>query len=931
MRLLVDLQVLQGPSAERGIGYYARSLVRALADSRRDHELLVLLDGARSAEGVLEIRHALAGTLGRNDVVLFEAPAVDRRRAGRPDAELVREAAVAALAPDVVLLSSVFELPALAPVTVNEHCSDVPTAAVLYDLIPLGDLDRHKADPLSRQEYLRALEQLARTDLLLSISDHSAAEARRLVERCPPVTTIHGAAPPPQPVSRPSWAPAGGFALAVGRDEPRKDVATAVLAWAGLSPQVRQGRPFVIVGEWPHENKLRLLERAQAAGLPAEDVVFAGQAGDREVAWAYERADVLLFPSLEEGLGLPPLEAMQVGTPVLMAAATSLVELLDDPRAYAPPADVPALTDCLTQLLTDDAVRAELVAAGHRAARRFTWERTAALTWSALEGLVKPTVHAPVGVRVARVGGAVALPESYVVTDVEPGHWDEPWSRFDRVLHVLPAGDSHTDADELADRPGVVVVRAAPPISCDVGTLLAPAVGVLVPDADTCTALLRRGVSSVPVHVVDLEDAAAVAEAVELAYASDVGRHWAAGAAGLSSTVDGAPVEQRPRWAARGLRGPLLASDVTVYRTTPFLSGIQRTAARLHHALTDLLREDGGAVVPFSLGTTTEGTAHPDIRADEVLAAAEVRTTDPDWLLCIDLNSQLATGGEQLRAARARGVGLAVNVFDLIPYTNPEWFPPGAAASSFTPWLQQAITHADVLLVNSRATAQALATYVRAAPPGRPDAFAVSWLPLGCDFDQAADVVVGDREPAHFLMVGTVEPRKGHRAVLDAFDRLWAAGVPVQLTVLGRSGWMVESIVRRMEACEATQPRFTWLQNASDAELDRLYRTCTAAIVASEGEGFGLPVVEAALRGCPVLVHDIPVLREVAGDDATFFSAADPLADVLQRVLTGAPVAQASRDGLRTWRDVGARLMRILGDEEEPLAQWTPEDGWSWQ
>ena len=92
MRLLVDLQSLQGPSAERGIGYSARSLVQALADSRGEHELLVLLDGARSADGVLKIRHALAGALGRDDVVLFEAPPVDRRRPGPwPGAEPGRD------------------------------------------------------------------------------------------------------------------------------------------------------------------------------------------------------------------------------------------------------------------------------------------------------------------------------------------------------------------------------------------------------------------------------------------------------------------------------------------------------------------------------------------------------------------------------------------------------------------------------------------------------------------------------------------------------------------------------------------------------------------------------------------------------------------------------------------------------------------------
>jgi glycosyltransferase involved in cell wall biosynthesis len=464
----------------------------------------------------------------------------------------------------------------------------------------------------------------------------------------------------------------------------------------------------------------------------------------------------------------------------------------------------------------------------------------------------------------------------------------------------------------------------------DAGLLLAPAVGVLVPDRSSCTALLRAGVSGVPVHVVDPSDAGSVASAVEAAYASDLGAHWAVGAARAGGSPDGAAVEQRPRWAARGTRGPLLASDVTVYRSTPFMSGIQRTVARLHHALTDALRDAGGALLPAQLGATPEGTAHPDIRSDEVLSAATADLRQVDWLLGLDLDSQLAGGTAALQDARARGVGVAVNVFDLIPHTHPQWFPPGAAATSFTPWLQAVTTVADVLLVNSRATARELEAYLRVSPPRRPDSVRVHHLPLGCDFDEASDVEVGAREDAHFLMVGTVEPRKGHAAVLDAFERLWEAGHDVRLTVVGRSGWLVDDVVRRMHALQESRP-FTWLQNASDAELDRLYRTCTAAIVASEGEGFGLPVVEAALRSCPVLVHDIPVLREIAGDGATYFSPTAPLEQVLQRAVAGRPIALVPQSGLLTWREVGDRLLRVLDGAAEPLATWSPEHGWTWR
>ncbi len=94
--------------------------------------------------------------------------------------------------------------------------------------------------------------------------------------------------------------------------------------------------------------------------------------------------------------------------------------------------------------------------------------------------------------------------------------------------------------------------------------------------------------------------------------------------------------------------------------------------------------------------------------------------------------------------------------------------------------------------------------------------------------------------------------------VLDAFERLWKDGSDVRLTVAGRRGWtLVHEVVEWMAGGTQDERRFEWLENATDAELDELYAQCTAVVMASEGEGFGLPIVEAATRGCPVVVRDI--------------------------------------------------------------------------
>lgn len=893
MRLLVDLQACQGPSASRGIGYYARSLVRALAASRGQNELVVLLDGGHSAEAILELRHSLAPLLGRDEVVLFPAPDFSVRPRAMAETEAAREAAIAALQPDVVLVSSLFELAPYAPMTLGQWCSDVPTAAVLYDLIPLADLDLHKADRALRAEYLRAVEQLGRADLLLSISDFSAAEARRLLPDCPPCVTVHGAAPTPPLPRQPRVVLQSGFALSVGLDEPRKDIPTAVLAWASLPPALRRGKPFVVAGGWPEEGRSRLRAQAIGAGLPEQELVFAGAVDDAELAWLYAHADLFVFPSLTEGLGLPPLEAATAGTPSLLAASSSLVELFDDEAAYFPPSDVAALASRMTEVLSEPELRARLLDTAIRAVKHFTWERTADRTWRALQGLPRRAVAGP----------------------AVPG-----------TLHRLTRDWAEFEAELVRD-PGVVVLPALAGEHEDLSALLAPVMGAITVSAEDAARALELGVTAAPVAVGVDEDS--VTSIAQHCWNTDVGILWASALTPTALDPDVvAAMSRRPRWSNRP-RGRLLASDVTIYRSTAFLSGIQRATRRLHAAVAAELRPRGGAVVPVSFAEMPTGTPHPIVAADPVLSAVEARPDEVDWVLGLDLDDRLAYATADLQQARADGVGVAVNVYDLLPWAHPEWWPSGAARASFVPWARAVTLFADVLLVNSVATATELERFVASDELRRPDSFEVQLLRLGADLEHVVTPSANGRERDHFVMVGTIEPRKGHAEVLSVLEELWRRGSTARLTVIGRAGWMVEQVTARMDELSAYETRFRWLKNAPDAELDALYGTCTAVVVASEGEGFGLPVVEAAIRDCPVVVRDIPVLRELAGDAATYFGTDAPLLEVLNRVLReGASVP--SLEHVQTWGAVGRRLLDILDGSIAPLARWSPADGWSW-
>ena len=145
----------------------------------------------------------------------------------------------------------------------------------------------------------------------------------------------------------------------------------------------------------------------------------------------------------------------------------------------------------------------------------------------------------------------------------------------------------------------------------------------------------------------------------------------------------------------------------------------------------------------------------------------------------------------------------------------------------------------------------------------------LGWFHLGADIKNTSPSVHLPRDAGDFfgrivnqttfLMVGTVEPRKGHALALDAFSQLWRDGYDFNLVVIGKKGWLVDDLADRMSACSKNGSTFYWFQGASDEFLERAYSSCSCLLAASEAEGFGLPLIEASFHNLPVLARDIAV------------------------------------------------------------------------
>jgi glycosyltransferase involved in cell wall biosynthesis len=310
-----------------------------------------------------------------------------------------------------------------------------------------------------------------------------------------------------------------------------------------------------------------------------------------------------------------------------------------------------------------------------------------------------------------------------------------------------------------------------------------------------------------------------------------------------------------------------------------------------------------------------------------------------DLLLCPDLTGDILVKAEKTglyHHLRQTGVGLVFTLFDLLPVLRPDVFPAGAD-ERFHEWLVRVCGVADQVVCISRSVAEELQDWYEADP-----AFAclplpdIQWFHLGADLDASAPTTGLPPDAAArlelintrtcFLMVGTLEPRKGHLQAIAAFDRLWKKGVDVTLVIVGKQGWThlppeqcpaILQIVSTLKEHPERDRRLFWLEGISDQYLEAVYSAADALIAASEAEGFGIPLIEAAQHGLPVLARDIPVFREVARDHAFYFHGTDPesLSDAVLHWLDLYRENRHPRSDAMpwlTWRQSCEKLMEIM-------------------
>lgn len=409
MRLVIDLQGAQTDTRFHGIGRYSLDFSLALADvATRDHEVWLLVNTAYP-DSARELRTMFASWVPPERVLNFVPPVpletdVFDDRPMRTTAELSWAHLLRSVEPDCVVVTSLIYSLGSDVVTCMSTRDAAPdlearTAMIVYDLIPWLRPETYLADPITHRFYMDKLPAMQVAGLLLAISESSRQEALDHLGADPDhVVAISSAAsdqfsPAPSDDSLAEARHDPRSTLGITRPfvmyspsgiDPRKNNDGLIEAFAKLPPGLRDAHQLVITSRFTPSDHERLRIAARRAGLGPDDLVLTGYVSDADLIALYRTAKLFVYPSIHEGFGLPVLEAMACGAPVIGSNRTSVPEIIGRDDALFDPTSIPAITHAMEHALTDDAFLDALRAHGLVQAKQFSWERTAVRALNAM-------------------------------------------------------------------------------------------------------------------------------------------------------------------------------------------------------------------------------------------------------------------------------------------------------------------------------------------------------------------------------------------------------------------------------------------------------------------------------------------------------------------------------------------------------------------
>ena len=264
----------------------------------------------------------------------------------------------------------------------------IPTQCSCKLVVTIHDLIPYFLPEMVRPSFLRRFTAempiiVERADRIITVSATSKQDIINIFKVNPEKIIVIPSAPTsayrplPKPETknwlRKTYGIKKPYILYIGGLNPRKNVAELIYAYAKIRRTLPKGQTLVILGpEGKHLSKLRLL--GEALNITTEELIFPGFIDSSGLPQFYNGADLFVYPSLYEGFGLPPIEAMACGTPVITSDVSSLPEVVGEAALKVNPYDTLALAETILKVLSDEALRAELSRKGLQHSQKYNWE-----------------------------------------------------------------------------------------------------------------------------------------------------------------------------------------------------------------------------------------------------------------------------------------------------------------------------------------------------------------------------------------------------------------------------------------------------------------------------------------------------------------------------------------------------------------------------
>lgn len=770
MKIWVDGQAFQSPSRFRGIGRYILELLKAIKKNHQNVEMMMSFN-ASMPNKVFIAKNIVKDLISEDNIFLWEGVKTDGEGVeGYTDriklSEQLLAYHVACLKPDLALSASPFEggNNFCVPLT-SSFGHNYPVAGIFYDAIPYRYPELYLGNDIAYNYYMRRLFCHKNFDLNLSISDFSHNEIVSILNENNSVPIYAGISEHFLNLKVASendrkivdeLGVSGEYLLYVGELDWRKNYLLIADALQHCTNNTTCSVQLVIAGGKYQPGIDKMKERWITNGLQPNNLIFLGHVSDEELVALNKSATALIQPSLMEGFGLTALEGIACETPVLVADAGALPEVVDCKEALFHPQRPQELSNLIDRLLVEEPFREHLLSQSRLSLNRYTWDKSSTLAVNAMAAAV----------RKFRDSSQEAInPKSIVV----------------RELQSLKINKS-----EMAQ--GLVLAEPHQQ-KCRVGTFV---------DVSS-TALIdhRTGIQRVVYSI-------------------------------SKNLVGGRKAEEFSLLSCNSSEG---------FRKVQ-------------------LKKDGN----FKINRSNEAI---DLNDSE-----RVLMLDGSW-------DYLEEHLPRLRDFHLRGGEVIYVLYDLVPFRAPAYCLDGVP-DVYNKWFIAALEIADGFICISKAVSDNLEKVLVGMEFSRP--IKISYWTLGADLidlnSKVNSKLISNYEGQSkndFLMVGTIEPRKGYDFALKAFSELWDNGHEVRLTIIGKQGWSSETTVQKIRNHPQFGDRLFWLDNATDRDIADHYKKSDALISASHIEGFGLPVVESAYFKTPAIVPDIPVFRDVANTNSTLF------------------------------------------------------------